>query len=166
MNQRTLDYQQAQSKHWHFHKTPELRAFYPQGTFGKDLTNFSIPLDPTWDTPGHYDSSDDYVPEGERLVDPLFGKPMSPLLETDAWKNRLKQIRSYTAKVKKAHLKVNSLIREWERDLGYRGTNWSKEDQEGLDSYYKGRIKRAKDSLKRATDRLEILTNEVKYYEY
>lgn len=48
MNHHTLQNQQARSKKWAYYRTPELLAFYPQGTC-QDLTNFNIQTDPAWE---------------------------------------------------------------------------------------------------------------------
>jgi len=48
MNHHTLQNQQARSKNWAYYRTPELLAFYPQGTC-QDLTNFNIQTDPAWE---------------------------------------------------------------------------------------------------------------------
>ena len=71
MNHHTLQNQQARSKKWDYHRTPELLAFYPQGTC-QDLTNFNIQSDPAWEV-----SPCGPIP-GERLgfQEQYFNKPV------------------------------------------------------------------------------------------
>ena len=71
MNHHTLQNQQARSKNWAYYRTPELLAFYPQGTC-QDLTNFNIQSDPAWEV-----SPCSHIP-GERLgfQEQYFNKPV------------------------------------------------------------------------------------------
>lgn len=151
--QRTLTYQQSQSRRWHFNKTAELRDFYPQGTFGDDdLTNFSIPIDPTWESAGHYDASDDYVPEGERLVDPLFGAPVNGRMLHGNWEyvedniERCK-FKVEIAKQELANKKLNCRMElKWAKKTGCH-FNYLKKSHEKQIGKYKAAVKRAEEQL-------------------
>ena len=155
MNQSTLQFQQARNRKWYFHKTPELKSFYPQGTFGEDdLTNFSIPIDPTWESAGHYDASDDYVPEGERLVDPLFGSPVNGRMLHGRWeyvKNNIERWKFEVEIVKQelADKKLNCRMElKWAKKTGWPShVNYLKKSHEKQIRKYKAAVKRAEEQL-------------------
>lgn len=86
MNHHTLQNQQARSKKWAYHRTPELLAFYPQGTC-QDLTNFNIQSDPAWEV-----SPCGPIP-GERLGfrEQYFNKPVRPKQSRNDWLSKLGQ---------------------------------------------------------------------------
>mgnify|MGYP003123607621 FL=1 len=86
MNHHTLQNQQARSKKWAYHRTPELLAFYPQGTC-QDLTNFNIQSDPAWEV-----SPCGPIP-GERLgfQEQYFNKPVLPSQPRHDWLSKLGQ---------------------------------------------------------------------------
>ena len=86
MNHHTLQNQQARSKNWAYYRTPELLAFYPQGTC-QDLTNFNIQSDPAWEV-----SPCGPIP-GERLgfQEQYFNKPVRPSPPKTNWLEKLGQ---------------------------------------------------------------------------
>jgi hypothetical protein len=169
MNQRTLAYQQAKSKLWSFHKTPELKAFYPQDTFGEDLTNFSIPIDPTWNLPGHSDTSDTYIPEDERLVDPLFGNPVdnirlnSPHAKQvrrfrEKWKKEVAELTEEVEYMKAAHKRLEQKIQDEYDAPTYRGS------EHHHPPVYNWRIEQSRDDLARVTSRLSDARKKLIYW--
>ena len=86
MNHHTLQNQQARSKNWAYYRTPELLAFYPQGTC-QDLTNFNIQSDPAWEV-----SPCGPIP-GERLgfQEQYFNKPVLQSQPRNNWLSKLGQ---------------------------------------------------------------------------
>jgi hypothetical protein len=156
--QRTLTYQQSQSRRGCFNRTAELRDFYPQGTF-EDLTNFSVPIDPTWESAGHYDVSDEFVPEGERLVDPLFGSAVdlvrlnSPHAEQvrrfrEKWKVEVARLTELVDDLKTSHKNLQQEIQAEYDAPTYAGS------QHHDPPVYNWRIREGYDALASATRRL------------
>ncbi len=138
MNHHTLQNQQARSKNWAYYRTPELLAFYPQGTC-QDLTNFNIQSDPAWEV-----SPCSHIP-GERLgfQEQYFNKPVRPSPPKTNWleklgqqiyrrkrlreeltltKDRAKRFGDYAdhrrrIKLTKSLKRVNSLIKEIKKNI-------------------------------------------------
>ena len=116
MNPKTLQQQQTASNKWMFTHSPEIKDFWPQETF-QDLTDFHIPVDPTWDK-GKY--SNEREPE-----DTLFSSSMKAI-EKKVKKNLLEQIGNWKKRVDAWQAKCDAFPRN---------------------EYYKDRLETAKKQL-------------------
>ena len=113
MNRLSLTHQQALSKRWNYTHFPELKDFWPQGTF-QDLTNRYTSLDPSYKY-GLENTENKYLKATDRVVDPLFGSDPEAIVER-YWKAKLSKKTREMRKLAKAQKQRRQLLKMWDEE--------------------------------------------------
>lgn len=113
MNRLSLTHQQALSKRWNYTHFPELKDFWPQGTF-QDLTNRHTSLDPSYKY-SIENTENKYLKAKDRVVDPLFGSDPEPIVEK-YWENKLSKKTHEMRELAQAQERRRQLLKMWDEE--------------------------------------------------
>jgi hypothetical protein len=113
MNRISITHQQSLSKRWNYTHFPELKDFWPQGTF-QDLTNRYTSLDPSYKY-GLENTENKYLKASDRVLDPLFGSDPEDIVQR-YWKAKYSKQTSEMKKLAWAEEQRRQLLKTWDEE--------------------------------------------------